>query len=110
MIAPTINATRPKITDADYDVIPRRMHAIQAALSAPHPAGLPHHRLELEARRKSGFAKQRHRTPMLSLDNAFDEADFAEFCARARRFLAARSRTRSYFRRQSPKSTASRST
>ncbi len=33
------------------------------------------------------FSKVRHRVPMLSLANGFDEADIADFVARIRRFL-----------------------
>ena len=57
----------------------------RGALPAPDPPGFA-----IQARRRapeSGFAKLRHRVPMLSLDNALDAEEFAEFCARARRFL-----------------------
>ncbi len=81
----------PEITDAEYDALRRRNSAIEARYPAlirdnspsKHVGGAP----------EGGFAKIRHRVPMLSLDNAFDQADFAEFCARARRFLGMKAET-----------------
>ncbi len=75
----------PEITDAEYDALRRR----NAELEAQHPDLV---RADSPARRvgaapEGGFAKISHRVPMLSLDNVFDAAGFAEFCARARRFL-----------------------
>ena len=75
----------PLATDAEYDALRQR----NAALEAEFPDLV---RPDSPARRigsapAGGFAKVRHRVPMLSLDNAFAPADFAEFCARARRFL-----------------------
>jgi DNA ligase (NAD+) len=75
----------PTVTDAEYDALFRRNLAIEARFPglvrpdspSQRPGGAP----------AEGFAKSRHLVPMLSLDNAFDEADFAEFCARIRRFL-----------------------
>ena len=75
----------PEMTDGDYDALRRRNDAIEARFPALVRADSPSRRVGGPA--ESGFAKVRHRVPMLSLDNAFDEADFAEFCARARRFL-----------------------
>jgi len=75
----------PIITDAEYDALRREADAILAA----HPEyGEAAEVLgEVGGKPASGFAKIRHLVPMLSLDNAFDAAEFSEFCARIRRFL-----------------------
>src|SRR5579859_5803866 len=75
----------PEITDAAYDALVRRNRAIEAQFPDLVRADSPSRRVG--AAPETGFAKVRHRIPMLSLDNAFDAADFGEFCARARRFL-----------------------
>jgi DNA ligase (NAD+) len=75
----------PEITDAAYDALRLRNAAIEARFPDLVRPDSP--RFRVGAAPAGGFAKVRHGVPMLSLDNAFDAADFAEFCERARRFL-----------------------
>jgi DNA ligase (NAD+) len=75
----------PEITDAEYDALRRRNAATEARF--PHLIRPDSPSNQVGGAPESGFAKVRHRAPMLSLDNGFDQADFSEFCARARRFL-----------------------
>jgi DNA ligase (NAD+) len=75
----------PEITDADYDALRRRNAAIEARF--PHLIRPDSPSNRVGGAPETGFAKVRHRVPMLSLDNAMASEEFAEFCTRARRFL-----------------------
>ncbi len=75
----------PEVTDAVYDALRARNSAIEARFPDLVRADSPNRRLG--AVPAAGFAKRRHLQPMLSLGNVFSDADFAEFCARVRRFL-----------------------
>jgi DNA ligase (NAD+) len=75
----------PEISDADYDAFRRRNSEIEARFPKLVRADSPSRRVG--GAPETGFAKLRHLVPMLSLDNAFGAEEFAEFCARARRFL-----------------------
>jgi DNA ligase (NAD+) len=75
----------PEVSDAEYDALVRRNRAIEARFPGLIREDSPSHRVGAAA--AEGFAKSRHGVPMLSLDNAFAPEDFAEFCARIRRFL-----------------------
>ncbi|MDP6707326.1 MAG: NAD-dependent DNA ligase LigA [Alphaproteobacteria bacterium] len=75
----------PLIPDAEYDALRRRNAAIEARFPHLKRPDSPSDRLG--AAPAGGFAKVTHARPMLSLDNAFDVADVADFLDRVRRFL-----------------------
>lgn len=75
----------PTVSDADYDALRRRNDAIEARFPALVRADSPTRRVG--AAPAQGFRKVRHSHPMLSLDNAFDAEDVAEFYGRIQRFL-----------------------
>jgi DNA ligase (NAD+) len=75
----------PEITDAEYDALRRRNADIEARF--PHLIRPDSPSRRVGAAAGGGFAKLRHRVPMLSLDNGFAAEDFDEFCERIRRFL-----------------------
>ena len=74
----------PEIPDAEYDLLVVELRQLEA----DHPE-LRHARLADAARwaaPPSGlFAEVRHRVPMMSLDNAFDEAELRAWAERLRR-------------------------
>jgi DNA ligase (NAD+) len=75
----------PTISDADYDALKRRNGELEARF--PHLVRENSPSLRVGAKRSESFAPVVHGVPMLSLDNAFSDADAVEFDARVRRFL-----------------------
>jgi len=75
----------PSVDDAVYDALRRRNAALEERFPHLKRADSPSERVGWAP--TDGFAKVRHRKPMLSLGNAFGERDVAEFLARVRRFL-----------------------
>ncbi len=76
----------PVISDAEYDALKRRNSAIEARFPELMRDDSPSR--SVGAAPAAGFAKVRHRVPMLSLDNAFSEEDVRDFVASIRRFLS----------------------
>ncbi|WP_457104359.1 NAD-dependent DNA ligase LigA [Methylobacterium sp. P5_C11] len=75
----------PEISDAEYDRLRRRLEDLETRF--PDLAGTVAASTAVGAKPSEKFAKVRHAVPMLSLGNAFDDAEVAEFVARVRRFL-----------------------
>lgn len=75
----------PKISDGDYDALRLRNNEIEARFPELMLSDSPSNRVG--AKPKGGFDKVKHRARMLSLDNAFNGEDVAEFIARIQRFL-----------------------
>lgn len=75
----------PTISDAEYDALRQRYEALEAAF--PELATPESLTKKIGAAPSEKFAKVRHRVPMLSLGNIFEEEDVEEFVARVRRFL-----------------------
>ncbi|MBM1218906.1 NAD-dependent DNA ligase LigA [Ponticoccus sp. SC2-23] len=75
----------PILSDADFDALRHLNAEIEAAFPDLKRADSPSD--QVGARPSEGFGKVRHALPMLSLGNAFDDAEVAEFDARIRSFL-----------------------
>ncbi|SIS71533.1 DNA ligase (NAD+) [Roseivivax lentus] len=75
----------PTLSDAEYDRLKRRNAAIEARFPDLKRSDSPSE--QIGAAPSDGFEKVRHRVRMLSLSNAFEDAEIAEFDARIRRYL-----------------------
>ena len=78
---------RPEITDAEYDKIFKELQDLEAAHPELVTPDSPTQRVGAPPRPE--FAEVRHRTPMRSLSNAFDEAEVQAFDRRVREGLEA---------------------
>lgn len=75
----------PELSDADYDRLKQRNADIEARFPALKRADSPSERIG--AAPAEGFSKVSHAQAMLSLGNAFETQDVAEFVARSAKFL-----------------------
>jgi DNA ligase (NAD+) len=75
----------PEVSDAEYDELRRRNTSIEARFPELIRADSPTRRVG--AAPAAGFAKVTHTRPMLSLENAFEEADVRDFFAGVRNFF-----------------------
>ncbi|MGH9485437.1 MAG: DNA ligase LigA-related protein, partial [Terriglobales bacterium] len=77
---------RPEVSDADFDLLMRRLQEIERA----HPEWVtpdsPTQRVGGAPR--AGLVKARHSAPLLSLDNAYSESELADFDRRVREAAA----------------------
>jgi DNA ligase (NAD+) len=75
----------PEISDADYDALKRRNLAIEARFPGLKRADSPSE--QVGATVAEGFGKIAHAVRMLSLENAFEDGDVADFEDRVRKYL-----------------------
>src|ERR1700683_3512031 len=77
---------QPEISDAEYDVLMRRLQSLEAQHPESVTPDSPTQRVGGKPR--EGFVKVPHSSPMLSLDNALNEDELREFDRRVRDLLA----------------------
>ncbi len=75
----------PVISDAQYDALVRELEALESANPGLVPGPSPVDQVGFSAKRE--FAEVQHRVPMLSLNNAFEQADVEQFVSRLSQLL-----------------------
>jgi len=81
------NEAAPEITDAEYDRLFQELVKLETEYPALRTPDSPTQRVGAEP--SDAFAEVKHRVPMLSLANAFEDADVAAFDRRCREGLEA---------------------
>jgi DNA ligase (NAD+) len=76
---------QPEVTDAEYDALMRELKAMEEQHPELATPESPTQRVGGKAR--EGFIKVGHSSPMLSLDNALNEAELRDFDRRVRELL-----------------------
>jgi len=76
---------QPEITDAEFDALMNELKRLEAEHPELITPDSPTQRVGGKPR--EGFVKVRHSSPMLSLDNVFNEAEFLDFDRRVRQLL-----------------------
>jgi len=76
---------QPVLSDSEYDALERELRELEAAHPQWADPNSPTQRVG--AAPLGAFRKARHRTPMLSLDNTYSEAELREWEARVRKGL-----------------------
>src|SRR5258707_14591709 len=76
---------QPEISDAEYDALMNRLRDIETQHPDLRTPDSPTQRVGGKPR--EGFVKVQHSSPMLSLDNALNEAELRAFDARVRELL-----------------------
>jgi DNA ligase (NAD+) len=76
---------QPEVSDAEYDVLRIRNEAIEKRFPDLIREDSPSLRVGVVP--QGPFKKVKHRRPMLSLDNGFEDQDVHDFLERTRRFL-----------------------
>ncbi|HEY7684831.1 MAG TPA: NAD-dependent DNA ligase LigA [Gemmatimonadales bacterium] len=77
---------RPEMSDAEYDRLFQELQALEARHPELRTSDSPTHRIGAEP--SAAFTKHRHRVPMLSLANAFDEAQLTAWEERNARLVS----------------------
>ncbi|AWM86442.1 NAD-dependent DNA ligase LigA [Microvirga sp. 17 mud 1-3] len=75
----------PTVSDAEYDALRKRYEALEAQF--PELVGDESLSRKVGSKASEKFSKVRHRVPMLSLANGFEDEEVEEFVERIRRFL-----------------------
>ena len=88
----------PEIPDAEYDRLVRDLQVLEAAHPELVTPDSPTQRVGAEPR--SEFTQVRHRLPMISLDNAMDDGELADFHRRVTEALKGGDRGRVHRRAQ----------